>query len=126
MPNKKPGMSGSGFSSVGDHRIYEDGDQRKVPVATFKAMNKTHEHNILEGKDRRPEKQTELYNQVVEQDWIEAGVYSETEAAKRDPTAPATLHGNKPSRGAQIDKELMEEDAAILKKKGDAMPGKKY
>lgn len=36
------------------------------------------------------------------------------------------MHGNKPSRGAQIDKELQEEEQAILAKKGDAMPGKKY
>jgi hypothetical protein len=38
----------------------------------------------------------------------------------------AIMHGNKPSRGAEIDKELMEEEKAILAKKGDAMPGKKY
>ena len=37
----------------------------------------------------------------------------------------AIAHGNKPSRGAEIDKELQEEDEAILRKKGDAMPGKK-
>jgi hypothetical protein len=37
----------------------------------------------------------------------------------------AIAHGNKPSRGAEIDKELQEEDEAILRKKGDAMAGKK-
>lgn len=37
----------------------------------------------------------------------------------------ATLHGNKPHRGAIIDKELQDEDEAMLKKKGDAMTGKK-
>lgn len=36
------------------------------------------------------------------------------------------MHGNKPSRGAMIDKELLEEDRAAMAKKGDAMPGKKY
>jgi hypothetical protein len=50
----------------------------------------------------------------------------EQAAAKRDPTAPAIMHGNKPSRGAVIDAELKAEDEAILQKKGDAMPGKKY
>jgi hypothetical protein len=50
----------------------------------------------------------------------------EVAAGKRDPRAPAIMHGNKPSRGAEIDAELQAEDEAILKKKGDSMPGKKY
>jgi hypothetical protein len=37
----------------------------------------------------------------------------------------ATLHGNKPHKGAIIDKELQEEDEALLRKKGDAKTGKK-
>ena len=41
-----------------------------------------------------------------------------------DQPAQAINHGNQPSRGAKIDKELQEDDEAILKKKGDAMPGK--
>lgn len=40
--------------------------------------------------------------------------------ASVDPTAPALMHGHKPSKGAQIDKELMEEDEAQLKRKGKA------
>jgi hypothetical protein len=36
------------------------------------------------------------------------------------------LHGNKPAKGAFIDKELQEEDEAMLRKKGDSMTGKKY
>jgi hypothetical protein len=36
------------------------------------------------------------------------------------------MHGNEPSRGAQIDAELQAEDEAMLKKKGGQnMPGKK-
>ena len=38
----------------------------------------------------------------------------------------ARLHGNKPAKGAVIDKELQEEDEAMLRKKGDSMAGKKY
>jgi hypothetical protein len=34
-----------------------------------------------------------------------------------DPLAPARAHGNEPSRGAQIDAELLAEEAEILKKK---------
>lgn len=36
------------------------------------------------------------------------------------------MHGNKPSRGAEIDKQLQEEDQAIMAKKGDALVGKHY
>lgn len=35
------------------------------------------------------------------------------------------MHGNEPSKGAKIDEELREEEEAILKKKGDSLPGKK-
>jgi hypothetical protein len=38
----------------------------------------------------------------------------------------ANLHGNRPSRGALVDRDLQEEDEAILKKKNDAMTGKKF
>jgi len=36
------------------------------------------------------------------------------------------MHGNAPARGAIIDKELQEEDEAVLRKKNDAMAGKKF
>ncbi|KAK3319596.1 hypothetical protein B0T19DRAFT_445399 [Cercophora scortea] len=39
------------------------------------------------------------------------------EAMKKDPTLPATLHGNKPSKGAMMDKELQAEEEAMLRKK---------
>lgn len=42
------------------------------------------------------------------------------------PPQQATLHGNKPAKGAVIDKELQEEEEALLKKKADAMAGKKF
>ena len=38
--------------------------------------------------------------------------------SKKDPTAPAKAHGNKPSRGAEIDAELMRDDEERLKQKG--------
>ncbi|KAF2672509.1 hypothetical protein BT63DRAFT_477271 [Microthyrium microscopicum] len=36
----------------------------------------------------------------------------------QDATLPAKAHGNKPSRGAEIDQEIREEEEAILQKKG--------
>lgn len=41
---------------------------------------------------------------------------------KVDATLPAKIHGNKPSRGAEIDQELADEEAEILKKKGSWGP----
>ena len=42
----------------------------------------------------------------------------EEDKTVHDPLQPARDQGNEPSRGAQIDKELQEEDEAILRKKG--------
>lgn len=39
-------------------------------------------------------------------------------SSKSDPTAPAIAHGNKPSRGAEVDAELQRNDELRLKEKG--------
>ena len=44
----------------------------------------------------------------------------EREQANQDPTQPARDHGNRPSRGAEIDKELQQDDELRLKEKGQA------
>ena len=44
----------------------------------------------------------------------------EQSMSRRDPTAPAKAHGNKPSRGAEIDAELQAEDEEMLRRKGIA------
>ena len=62
---------------------------------------------------------------------------------KKDPTAPvrpfncpntsnlahqfqqAKMHGNEPSRGAEIDAEIQAEEEKTLKKKGASLPGQK-
>ena len=43
---------------------------------------------------------------------------ADMQEAKADPTAPAKRHGNKPSRGAEIDAELQADDEERLKQKG--------
>ena len=50
---------------------------------------------------------------------------AEDKAAQEDPTLPARMHGNKPSRGAEIDKEIADEEAAIIAKKDAAAGGNK-
>ncbi|CAK9782574.1 hypothetical protein CC85DRAFT_284053 [Cutaneotrichosporon oleaginosum] len=44
----------------------------------------------------------------------------EVAALKEDPTAPARMHGNEPSRGAKIDAQLQAEEEAELARKGKA------
>ena len=44
----------------------------------------------------------------------------ETKALKKDPTLPAKMHGNEPSRGAKIDAELQAEEEEELRRKGKA------
>lgn len=39
-----------------------------------------------------------------------------------DHTAPAERHGNEPSKGAKIDKELHAEEEELMKKKGSFGP----
>ena len=48
---------------------------------------------------------------------------AETKASQKDPTAAAKMHGNEPSKGAKIDKELMDEEAEIIAKKDAAKKG---
>ncbi|KAI8623141.1 hypothetical protein F5Y19DRAFT_394276 [Xylariaceae sp. FL1651] len=44
----------------------------------------------------------------------------ETTASKKDPTLPAKMHGNEPSRGAKIDADLQAEEEEYLQRKGKA------
>ncbi|KAI1324453.1 hypothetical protein F5Y16DRAFT_305532 [Xylariaceae sp. FL0255] len=44
----------------------------------------------------------------------------EVAALKEDPTAPAKMHGNEPSKGAKIDADLQAEEEEYLKRKGKA------
>ncbi|EJT46586.1 hypothetical protein A1Q2_00414 [Trichosporon asahii var. asahii CBS 8904] len=44
----------------------------------------------------------------------------EVAALKKDPTAPARMHGNEPSRGAKIDAQIQAEEEAELERKGKA------
>ncbi len=44
----------------------------------------------------------------------------ETKALKKDPTLPAKLHGNEPSKGAKIDAQIQAEEEEELGRKGKA------
>ncbi|RYP11304.1 hypothetical protein DL764_000122 [Monosporascus ibericus] len=102
----------SSKSNIGNRKAYEAGDQRNYKdseVPTRPDYEQEDERTIAnrlaneERKSDRDEPQSE-----------------EAKAAQRDPTLPAKLHGNEPSRGAKMDAEIQADEEATLKKKGRA------
>ncbi|KZO91268.1 hypothetical protein CALVIDRAFT_568423 [Calocera viscosa TUFC12733] len=70
-------------------------------------------HNPLDRKDARSHPQTAeaaLHDQKKQAE-------AEEEMKSRNPTDLAKEHGNKPSRGAEIDEELKKEDELRLQEK---------
>lgn len=45
---------------------------------------------------------------------------AETRAGEIDPTAPARMHGNEPSKGAKIDKSIADDEEEIIRKMDEA------
>ncbi|WOO83076.1 uncharacterized protein LOC62_04G006559 [Vanrija pseudolonga] len=78
--------------------------------------------NVSLKPDSFPEDQRSIANRV------EAAIAAEDEdsdspevqALKEDPTLPARLNGNEPSRGAKIDAQIQAEEEAELERKGKA------
>ncbi|KAJ6006004.1 hypothetical protein N7451_003948 [Penicillium sp. IBT 35674x] len=115
----------SGQSSVGNRAIYEAGDQRNVPQSEINERQRYKEgepgsHKNLDSKDQRS-----IANKLASQGGKpdpshhhNNDVNEEAELSKQDPTKPAKLHGNAPSKGAQIDAELQAEDEQRLREKG--------
>ncbi|KAJ5909135.1 hypothetical protein N7495_001817 [Penicillium taxi] len=114
-----------GSSSVGNSSLYEAGDQRNVPHSDLDQRNRfeegqTHSHKNLDSKDQRS-----IANKLASQEGKpnsshhHNGVYDqEAEFSQQDPTKPAKLHGNEPSKGAKIDAELQAEEEQYLRQKG--------
>ncbi|KAH7116091.1 hypothetical protein B0J11DRAFT_117289 [Dendryphion nanum] len=120
----------SGTSSVGQASVYEAGDQRNYKdeelnnAERFKE-GKPNSHLANDSKDQRT-----IANKLAresERDDEGKDLSEEARVGQKDPTAPAKLHGNEPSKGAKIDAELQAEEEEYLKRKGkgDSMPGKK-
>ncbi|KAF7170392.1 hypothetical protein CNMCM5623_002866 [Aspergillus felis] len=113
--------SGGGQSSVGQPSVYEAGDQRNEPQSVINERERYHEgqkgsHKNLDSKDERS-----IANKLASAEKHpnrNTRYDPEAELSKKDPTAPATLHGFEPSKGAKIDKELQEDDEQRLREKG--------
>ncbi|WZH50314.1 uncharacterized protein QYS62_011558 [Fusarium acuminatum] len=109
----------SGRSNIGYSSSYEGGDQRHY------SREAIHEEGRLHGVNTEGYLNKEkIMNELQEGDTktrIE-------DRMKHEPGFAATMHGNKPSRGAEVDAEIAREEAEQLakkKSKTDSMPGKK-
>jgi hypothetical protein len=111
----------SGNSSVGQASVYEAGDQRNYKDSEINKSDPYNEgqvnsHKNLDSKDERS-----IANKLAaEERKGEPEDDPETALSKKDPTLPAKMHGNEPSKGAKIDAELQAEEEELLKKKGKA------
>ncbi|KAN0096468.1 hypothetical protein V8E51_015273 [Hyaloscypha variabilis] len=99
----------SGTSSVGNSQVYEDGDQKNGKENSHKA-NDSKDQRSIANKLAREEKREKEPDDESE----------ETKALKKDPTLPAKMHGNEPSRGAKIDAQIQAEEEEELRRKGKA------
>ncbi|KAL1994947.1 hypothetical protein VTN49DRAFT_1134 [Thermomyces lanuginosus] len=114
--------SGAASSNVGSRQLYEAGDQR-----TTSRHEKNTRQRYKEGEPGSLQPDDTLDKQGIANRLSQEpqrrrrgdGKYdAEAELSKMDPTAPARLHGNAPSRGAQIDADLQHEDELRLQEKG--------
>ncbi|VUC27909.1 unnamed protein product [Clonostachys rosea] len=111
----------SGNSNVGQASVYEAGDQRNPKQSEVNKSEpynegKANSHNLLDSKDERS-----IANRLAAAERQEEPEDDlETRLGKKDPTLPAQIHGNEPSRGAKIDAELQAEEEEMLKNKGKA------
>ncbi|KAF2226767.1 hypothetical protein BDZ85DRAFT_256738 [Elsinoe ampelina] len=115
----------SGQSNVGNSGVYEAGDQRnykdsEVNNAERYKEGKPNSHLANDSKDERTIANKLAREEKREKEGEEESL--ETQQLKKDPTLPARAHGNEPSKGAKIDKEIADEEAEILAKKGSFGP----
>merc|ERR1711939_519040 len=116
----------SGTSNVGNSQVYEDGDQKNAPKSEMeqeKKDSRLHEgkgnsHKANDSKDERT-----IANKLAREEKREnedEDESEETKALKKDPTLPAKMHGNEPSRGAKVDAQIQAEEEEELRRKGKA------
>merc|ERR1712230_140071 len=116
----------SGTSNVGNSQVYEDGDQKNAPESEMEQEKKDsrfHEgkensHKANDSKDERT-----IANKLAREEKREnedEDESEETKALKKDPTLPAKMHGNEPSRGAKVDAQIQAEEEEELRRKGKA------
>jgi len=114
----------SGNSSVGTSGVYEAGDQRNVKNSETQTANRYDEGTANSRLANDSKDERSLANRLAAAEG--RGQKQVSELHKKDPTLPAVMHGNEPSKGARIDAELQAEEEEMLQKKGHQnMPAKK-
>ncbi|KAJ0123800.1 hypothetical protein J7T55_012270 [Diaporthe amygdali] len=103
----------------------EDQKKEDQPVPYEEGKENSHQEN--DSKDERS-----IANRLAaaddQNDPNEGSGKKKTEeqiAAEHDPTLPARMHGNEPSRGAKIDKKIEDEEAEIIKRMDESKAAKK-
>ncbi|KAL2210236.1 hypothetical protein CC79DRAFT_1330610 [Sarocladium strictum] len=81
---------------------------------------KEHAHNNLDSKDERSIANRLAAEGQQRNNEGEKEISEEAKAGQQDPTLPAKMHGNEPSRGAKIDAQLQAEEEEELQRKGKA------
>ncbi|KAK7187706.1 hypothetical protein DPSP01_004544 [Paraphaeosphaeria sporulosa] len=117
----------SGQSNVGNSGVYEAGDQRNYKDSEIKQAQeekrfhegKEHSHLAQDSKDERSIA-NKLEREKRRENEPDNNLTEEDRASQLDPTLPAKLHGNEPSKGAKIDAELQAEEEEELRRKGKA------
>jgi hypothetical protein len=102
----------SGNSNVGNRGLYESGVQRNTPQSEIREAQRNRDHPPASNR-RGSAHAKEQHNARSP-----PSSPTEEELQKMDPLKPAQMHGNKPSRGAQVDAELKREDEERLRQKG--------
>ncbi|PBP23507.1 hypothetical protein BUE80_DR005514 [Diplocarpon rosae] len=123
----------SGTSNVGQASVYEDGDQKNVPKSELeqeKKQSRFHEgkensHKANDSKDERTianklAREAKVGLPLATREGEDEEESEETKALKKDPTLPAKMHGNEPSKGAKIDAQIQAEEEEELRRKGKA------
>ncbi|KAL4072182.1 hypothetical protein J3A83DRAFT_4092628 [Scleroderma citrinum] len=115
------------MSKVGCPQIYESNEQRTSPHTNHnlpKKINGARENAYFDIEEMDERK----IGKILEMVWKQRP-YDESKIRsmdpKCDPLGPATVHGNKPSRGAKIDAELKAAEEEELRKKAQHRMGKR-
>jgi len=125
----------SGTSSVGPISTEGAGDQRNKSEAEKQEElppkfeeGKENSHQANDSKDERSigNRLAAAEEQNGNSNDTSGKIKSaETKAGEIDPTLPAKMHGNEPSRGAKIDKSIADDEEEIIRKMDEAKAQKK-
>ncbi|KAF1816905.1 hypothetical protein P152DRAFT_469418 [Eremomyces bilateralis CBS 781.70] len=111
----------SGNSKVGDRTVYEAGDQRNYKNSEIRDAARYHEWKPNSNLKNDSNAERSISNRMAREDarkGEKAPKDLDSERTQMNSTLPARAHGNEPSRGAQIDQSLREEEEDELRRKG--------